>query len=160
MKSIRCVLRASCPGSTLWSGFLVGFLLAARFARFQVDRLGDLGEFAIRFFFFLESLAKQRNGFLFPRKFSEFPHGAVGGDFVVLNALSGSDNGRIEHSALVALSERFVSFTENSLHTLAFLAFDAFAQGLEDLLDPLGVFPLLARGASQFPTSTRRIRPF
>src|SRR3954447_22117514 len=79
-------------------GLFVGVFFvfgAALFGHLVDGGFGELGEELVGFAFFVEGLLEEFGGLVLAEHFGVGAHGAVAGDFVVFDALSGGDEGGI-----------------------------------------------------------------
>src|SRR5690242_14339691 len=87
-----------------------------------IDLFGKVGELAVRFFFFIESLLKQRGRLRFAEFFGKRADGAVAGDLIMLDALSGGDESCVLRGAFEVVADHFTTFIDEALHALAFFS--------------------------------------
>lgn len=92
--------------------------------RFRHDRRpGHFGELQIGLLFLLERFGQQIDNLLFTQRFGERYVGAVGGDFVVLDALhAGNDDEIKDRSLFVVLLDLMLGFLDQTTHRIADLA--------------------------------------
>jgi hypothetical protein len=119
--------------------------------------LGQLRQFLVGGGFLVERLLQQLGGVLAAEAKREGAGRAVAGDFVMLDALGGGDQGGVLNGRVARSLDRFLSFGEQALHGLARLGLGAAAHALEDTLQFEKIVPGSAGHALR--NSLRRATP-
>ena len=96
---------------------LVGFVLAFGVG-LEIERGGELREFAIGLGFFVERLLEEGDHLFFAQELGVSAHGAVAGDFVVFDFLRGADEGGVANRRRGVFFDLFFAFGDEALHRL------------------------------------------
>src|SRR5215471_19555111 len=100
------------------------------------DALGDGRKRTVGGFLFRERRLERTNHGILPEQSRVSDGRAVRGDLVVFDALSGADDGRIAHTALLCVIRVVVAFADQPLHAGAGFSLGFFAERGEGLLQP------------------------
>src|SRR5438270_639361 len=102
--AFSCLLLLSLSGLHIYLGF------------------GNLRQLLVGLAFFFKSLLKKRGGFLVTQLISKRPSAPIAGNFVMLHALGGCNQGRVQDHGFGAITDYFIPLFQQSLHSLAFLS--------------------------------------
>src|SRR5437868_2848410 len=116
------------------------FFLLLALLGFCIDRaLRDLRQQLVRVPLFIERLLQKVRLLVEPELSRVRSYRAIARHLVMLDVLCFRDETGVEHLLGCVLLEQFLRFFDQSLHSFALLSRRAFAEHLEDLLEPLDV---------------------
>src|SRR5882724_6138870 len=100
---------------------------------FQVDAAGQLSQFLICFFFFLEGLLQERQCPVFSEELGVRADTSVTRHFIVLDALSGGNKSGVQFFRSRIFCDHFGAFLDKPCHAPAFFAARGLSKSLQDL---------------------------